>query len=391
MNHFSLRQRGAKGFDKESFSEGIKYAHDRGKKVFVTINGFPFNNQIERLKKHLEEMASLNPDAFIIATPGVLKLSQEIAPQINKHLSTQANVLNYLDAEIYHNMGATRIVTAREISLKDIQEIKKHLPNLEIEVFVHGSMCFAYSGRCLISALQTGRTPNRGSCANDCRFPYDVYLENRDSGASFRLEEEEGIGTYVFNSKDLNLASYIDQLVETNCIDALKIEGRTKSIYYAGVTAKTYKMALEDYKNGNYKAEKYQKILSTTKNRGFTDAYLINRPFEKRNTQNHESAMSKSINCEVAGIVCEDEKHFLCKYKIYPNDEIELFTPLNVEIECVDNEIGTIYKKDGEYILKLKQIKTDKGKILESVHSGNINPIVLPTKVQRNVFLRKFV
>lgn len=336
-------------------------------------------------------MASLEPDAFIVATPGVLKLSQEIAPQINKHLSTQANVLNYLDAEIYHNMGATRIVTAREISLKDIKEIKKHLPSLETEVFVHGSMCFAYSGRCLISALQTGRTPNRGSCANDCRFPYDVYLENRDSGASFRLEEEEGVGTYVFNSKDLNLASYIDQLIEADCIDALKIEGRTKSIYYAGVTAKTYKMAIEDYKNGNYKSDKYQEILSTTKNRGFTDAYLISRPFEKRNTQNHKSAMSKSINCEVAGIVCEDEQHFLCKYKIYPNDEIELFTPLNVKIECVDNDIGTIYKKDNSYMMKLKQIKTNKNKILESVHSGNTNPIVLPTKIQRNVFLRKFV
>ncbi len=391
INHFSLRQRGAKGFDKESFSEGIKYAHDRGKKVFVTINGFPFNNQIERLKKHLEEMASLEPDAFIVATPGVLKLSQEIAPQINKHLSTQANVLNYLDAEIYHNMGATRIVTAREISLKDIQEIKKHLPNLEIEVFVHGSMCFAYSGRCLISSLQTGRTPNRGSCANDCRFPYDVYLENRESGISFRLEEEEGVGTYVFNSKDLNLASYIDQLIEANCIDALKIEGRTKSIYYAGVTAKTYKMAIEDYKNKKYQADKYQEILSTTKNRGFTDAYLISRPFEKRNTQNHKSAMSKSINCEVSGIVCEDETYFMCKYKIYPNDEIELFTPLGVEIECVDNDIGTIYQKDGSYMMKLKQIKTQNGKILESVHSGNTNPILLPAKVQRNVFLRKFV
>ena len=335
-------------------------------------------------------MASLSPDAFIVATPGVLKLSQEIAPQIKKHLSTQANVLNYLDAEIYHEMGATRIVTAREISLKDIQEMKKKLPELEIEVFVHGSMCFAYSGRCLISALQTGRTPNRGSCANDCRFPYDVYVENRDNGVSFRLEEEKDVGTYIFNSKDLNLASYINQIIEADCVDAIKIEGRTKSIYYAGITAKTYKMAIQDYKNNDFNPVKYQDMLNTTKNRGFTDAYLINRPFEKRNTQNHKSAMSTSVrNYEVAGIVCEDEKHFLCKYKIYPNEEVELLTPANMKIECVDNDIGEIYKKDDIYMIKFKKIITQKGKELESVHSGNTNPILLPGTITRNVFLRK--
>jgi len=334
-------------------------------------------------------MASFEPDAFIVATPGVLKLSHEIAPQIKKHLSTQANVLNYLDAEIYYEMGASRIVMAREISLKDIKEIKGHLPDLEIEVFVHGSMCFAYSGRCLISSLQSSRMPNRGSCANDCRFPYDIYVENRENGVSFRLEEEEGVGTYIFNSKDLNLASYVDQLIESDCIDALKIEGRTKSIYYSAITAKAYKSAILDYKNNTFNAAKYQNMLEGTKNRGFTDAYLVHRPFDKRNTQNQKSAMSQNSNYEVAGIVCEDEKHFLCKYKIFPNEKVELFTPIGTEIECVENEIGSIIKENSTYYVIFKQIITEKNKILDSVHSGNLNKIKLPSKIMANVFLRK--
>ena len=150
VSHFSLRIRSGKEFSYEDFAEGIKYAHDRGKKVYATINGFPFNSQLNLLKKHIEKMAQMKPDAFIVATPGVLKLAHEIAPDMPLHLSTQANVMNVLDAKVYADMGATRIITAREISLKDLKEIKKELPELELEVFVHGSMCFAYSGRCLM-------------------------------------------------------------------------------------------------------------------------------------------------------------------------------------------------------------------------------------------------
>ena len=191
--------RAGKEFTFETFKEGIDYAHARGKKVYATINGFPFNSQIELLKKHIATMAALKPDGFIVAAPGVVKLCREIAPEIDIHLSTQANVLNYLDAQVYWDMGVKRIVVAREISLKDVIEIKKHLPDMEIEIFVHGSMCFAYSGRCLVSAVQMGRVPNRGSCANDCRFQYTLYAANEDHGTLFRLEEEPGVGTYIFN------------------------------------------------------------------------------------------------------------------------------------------------------------------------------------------------
>lgn len=380
VSHFSLRIRASKEFTFETFKEGIEYAHARGKKVYATINGFPFNSQLELLKKHIATMAALKPDAFIVAAPGVVRLCREIAPQIDIHLSTQANVLNYLDAQVYWDMGVKRIVVAREISLKDVIEIKKRLPDMEIEIFVHGSMCFAYSGRCLVSAVQMGRVPNRGSCANDCRFQYTLYAANEDHGTLFRLEEEPGVGTYIFNSKDMNLASHIKEILDSGAVDSLKIEGRTKSAYYAAVTAKAYRNAMDDYYEGHFEPEKYQKELHTTKNRGFTDAYLIHRPFEKTDSQNHKYALSKG-SYEVTGLVTEDEEHFLCKYKVYPNEDIEIFTPFNTILQECDNELGKVFKKDGIYYINFKKILTETNKELESVHSGNVNKIKLPCKL----------
>lgn len=380
VSHFSLRIRSGKEFTFESFKEGIDYAHSLGKKVYATINGFPFNSQIELLKKHIIDMAALEPDALIVAAPGVVRLCRELAPHIPIHLSTQANVMNYLDAQVYYDMGVRRIIAAREISLKDVTEIKKKLPDMEIEIFVHGSMCFAYSGRCLVSAVQMGRVPNRGSCANDCRFEYTLYAANEDHSTLFRLEEEPGVGTYIFNAKDMNLASHVDEILQSGAVDSIKIEGRTKSPYYAAVTAYTYRMAIDDYYANRFEADKYQKELATTKNRGFTDAYLIHRPFEKTDSQNHDYALSKG-SYEVSGLVCEDEEHFYCKYKTYPNDEIEIFAPLNSTIECVENDIGKIYKKENTYFIKFYKIETESGKVLESVHSGNINKIKLPGKL----------
>ena len=378
VSHFSLRIRSGKEFTLETFKEGIDYAHNIGKKVYVTINGFPFNSQIELLKKHIVAMAALNPDALIVATPGVVALCNELAPGIDIHLSTQANVMNYLDAKVYYDMGVKRIIAAREISLKDVEEIKRKLPDLEIEIFVHGSMCFAYSGRCLVSSVQMGRVPNRGSCANDCRFEYTLYAGNEEHGTLFRLEEQPDIGTYIFNAKDMNLASHVDEILESGAVSSIKIEGRTKSPYYAAITAYTYRMAIDDFYNGKFDAKKYQDELNTTKNRGFTDAYLVHKPFDKHNTQNHDYAMSVGT-FEVSGLVISDEKHFMCKYKTFPGDEIEILVPLKSEIKEVNNEIGSIYKKEnGKYYIKFNKIITKEDKELEAVHSGNTNPIKLP-------------
>ncbi len=387
VSHFSLRIRSGKEFSFEEFEEGINYAHDRGKKVYATINGFPFNAQLSLLKKHIVKMAELKPDAFIVATPGVLKLCHQLAPQIPLHLSTQANVMNVLDAQVYADMGATRIITAREISLKDLVQIKKELPELELEVFVHGSMCFAYSGRCLISTLQSGRVPNRGSCANDCRFEYEMYAANPETGTLFRLEEDEGVGTYIMNAKDLNLASHMKEILDSGVVDSVKIEGRTKTAYYAATTAKAYRMAIDDYYAGEFDEQKYQYELQSLQNRGYTDAYLVSRPFERNDTQSLDFSMQLGTH-QVSGQVTEDGTHFMCKYKTLPNDELEIVAPLDAKIELIDNDIGSIYEREGRVYLKLKQLLTLNGKILESVHSGNTNPITIPASLPSYTFLR---
>ena len=387
VSHFSLRIRSGKEFSFEDFAEGIAYAHERGKKVYATINGFPFNSQLSLLKKHIVKMTELKPDAFIVATPGVLKLCHDLAPDMPLHLSTQANVMNVLDAQIYHEMGATRIITAREISLKDLVAIKKELPNLELEVFVHGSMCFAYSGRCLISTLQSGRVPNRGSCANDCRFEYEMYAANPDTGTLFRLEEEKGVGTYIMNAKDLNLASHMKEILDSNVVDSIKIEGRTKTAYYAATTAKAYRMAIDDYYDNVFDDEKYQYELQSLQNRGYTDAYLISRPFERQDTQSLDFSMQLGTH-QVSGVVNEDGTHFLCKYKTKPQDEIEVVFPLGSKVNIVDNELGTTYEKDERFYLKFKQLKAENKKIYEEIHSGNTNAIELPTIFPPFTFFR---
>ncbi|QFR43971.1 U32 family peptidase [Sulfurimonas sp. CVO] len=387
VSHFSLRIRSGKEFSMDEFAEGIEYAHSRGKKVYATLNGFPFNSQLNLLKKHILAMADLGPDAFIVATPGVLKLCHELVPHMPLHLSTQANVMNVLDAKIYYDMGATRIITAREISLRDLVEIKKELPDLELEVFVHGSMCFAYSGRCLISTLQSGRVPNRGSCANDCRFPYEIYAANPETGTLFKLQEDEGVGTYIMNSKDLNLASHVKEILDSGAVDSLKIEGRTKTAYYAAVTAKAYRMAIDDYYRGENDVQKYQYELNSLQNRGYTDAYLISRPFEKHDTQSLDFTMQLGTH-QVTGQVNEEGTHFLCKYKTLPGDELEIVAPLHSSIEIVNNEIGMTYEREGRVYMKLKKLVAENNKIWEEVHSGNTNPITLPTKLPPYTFLR---
>jgi len=387
VSHFSLRIRSGKEFSMEEFKEGIDYAHSKGKKVYATINGFPFNSQISLLKKHIVAMGELKPDAFIVATPGVLKLCHDLVPDMPLHLSTQANVMNVLDAQIYYDMGATRIITAREISLKDLVAIKKEIPELELEVFVHGSMCFAYSGRCLISTLQSGRVPNRGSCANDCRFDYELYAANPETGTLFRLDEEEGVGTYIMNAKDLNLASHMKEILDSGVVDSVKVEGRTKTAYYAATTAKAYRMAINDYYDEKFNDEKYQYELQSLQNRGYTDAYLVSRPFERHDTQSLDFTMQMGTH-QVSGVVNAEGSHFMCKYKTLPGDELEVVFPLDSKVEIVDNEFGSTYEKEGRFYMKFKQLKAKNSKVLEAIHSGNLNEITLPTAFPPYTFFR---
>jgi putative protease len=387
---FSLRIRSGKEFDMDSYAKGIAYAHERGKKVYSTVNSFPFNSQMKLYENHIAKIAQLKPDALIVSSPGVVKIAHKIAPHIPIHLSTQANVMNAMDAEVYYDLGVKRIIVAREISLKDCEAIKRHLPDLELEVFVHGSMCFAYSGRCLISSLQTGRVPNRGSCANDCRFPYEVYAHNPQSGTTFRLDEEEGIGTYIMNAKDMNMASHVDEILASGVIDSLKIEGRTKSPYYTGVVTKAYRHAIDDYYAGDFEESRYQEELHTTQNRGFSDAYLLSRPFDRNATQSHQFSIAYGTH-QVAGLVSEAGDSWRCKDKTCVGDCVEIVLPMGAEVALVDNEIGTIERREGGYWLTFKKLMTQSGKVLECVHSGNLNDIVLPTTLPSYTILRRAI
>ncbi len=389
VSHFSLRIRSSKEFSYESFKEAVSYTHKKGKKIYATINGFPFNSQIPLLEKHIKKMADLGVDAFIVSTPGVVRLSKEIAPKMPIHLSTQANVMNYLDALFYREVGVKRIIVAREVGLKDLKEIKKRVPDMEFEIFVHGSMCFAYSGRCLISSLQSGRVPNRGSCANDCRFPYTLYAKNEESGALLKIEEDEN-GTHIMNAKDLNLSSYVDEILKSGVVDSLKIEGRTKSPYYVAVTTRAYRMAIDDFYKGEFEAKKYEKELLTTKHRGFSDGYLVKRPFEKDGTQNLEESISEGTH-QVYAIVDEEGEHFFARDRVEPGVGYEIVTPLNAKIVRCKNEIGEIFKKEGLWQIVFNKIETKNGKVLEAIHSGNTNPVKLPCKLPAFSFFRREV
>ncbi len=385
---FSLRIRSGKEFDMDSYAEGIAYAHERGKKVYSTVNSFPFNSQLKLYENHIAKIAELKPDALIVSSPGVVAMARKIAPNIPIHLSTQANVMNVLDAQVYYDMGVERIIVAREISLKDCEAIKKILPDLELEIFVHGSMCFAYSGRCLVSALQTGRVPNRGSCANDCRFPYEIYAHNPETNTTFRLDEEEGIGTYIMNSKDMNMASHVDEILASGVIDSLKIEGRTKSPYYAGVVTKAYRQAIDDYYAGKFDASKYQKELHTTQNRGFTDAYLLSKPFERNNTQSHGFTIQDGTH-QVAGLVSEDGLTWRCKDKTCVGDRVEIVLPVGVTIEEMENEECRVTKEGESFFIEFKKIVSTTGKEFECIHSGDLNDILLPVKLPSYTILRR--
>ena len=385
VNNFSLRSRTSREFDYESFKKAIEYTHERNKKIYVTLNGFHLSTQLENLKRHILKLKSMKPDAFIVASVGAMRLVKELAPEISLHISTQANVLNYLDAKVYEEMGAKRVVIARELGLKDAKIIKENT-NLELEAFVHGSMCFAYSGRCLISSVQSGRMSNRGSCANDCRFSYELYAKNPENGTLFRLEEDEN-GTHIFNSKDLNLCSYIEKIMQENCINAFKIEGRTKSEYYVALTTRTYKMAIQDTLNGIFQKEKYEKEIQTLKNRGFTDGYLVSRPFEKDNTQNHHSSLEEGTH-QVQALSLDGE--FLkCKGLLKANENYEILAPLGEKIEPCNNEFGEIYKENDKYFLRFKKLIAKNNKEFQEIHSGNENEIKTPFNLPKFSFLRK--
>ena len=241
---FGLRAK-AKNFSMEEMKEGIEFAHARDVKVYVTANILAHNEDLHGVREYFKELKEIRPDALIIADPGVFDIAKEICPEIERHISTQANNTNYGTYNFWHRQGASRVVSARELSLEEIRELRENIPGeLEIETFVHGAMCISYSGRCLLSSYFTGRDANHGACTHPCRWKYAVVEETRPGEYMPVYENERG--TYIFNSKDLCMIEHIPELIDAG-IDSLKIEGRMKTALYVATVARTYRRAIDDY------------------------------------------------------------------------------------------------------------------------------------------------
>lgn len=241
---FGLRAK-AKNFSMEDMKKGIEFAHEHGKKVYITANITAHNEDLEGVENYFKELKNIKADAVIVSDPGVFAIAKEIIPEIDIHVSTQANNVNYGTYKFWHTMGATRVVSARELSLQEIAEIKAKIPaDLEIETFVHGAMCMAYSGRCLLSNYFTGRDANRGACTHACRWKYNITEETRPGEYMPVYENERG--TYIFNSKDLCMIEHIPAIVRAG-IDSLKIEGRMKTALYVASVTRTYRQAIDDF------------------------------------------------------------------------------------------------------------------------------------------------
>ena len=347
---FGLRAK-AKNFTIEEMKEGVEFAHEAGVKVYVTVNILAHNDDLEPALEYVKELKDVNPDALIIADPAIFTIVREVWPEIDIHISTQANNTNYGTYLFWHRLGAKRVVSARELNLREIREIRDNIPDdMEIETFVHGAMCISYSGRCLLSSFMAGRDANKGACTHPCRWKYAVVEESRP-GQYMPVEENER-GTYIFNSKDLCMIDHIPELVEAG-IDSFKIEGRMKTALYVATVARTYRMAIDDFFEDpeKYKANipKYNELISQCTYRQFTTGFFFGKPDENAQIYDKNEYEKDSV---YLGIV-EDEQDNVIeltqKNKFKVGDTIE------------------IMKKDGNDIpTEVIGIKDEKGNEMDS-------------------------
>lgn len=358
---FGLRAK-AKNFTPEEMKEGVVFAHKHNVKVYVTANILAHNRDLSEAKAYFEELKEIMPDALIISDPAIFTIAKEVLPDMELHISTQANNTNYGTFNFWYRQGAKRVVTARELSLEEIREIRANIPeDLEIETFVHGAMCISYSGRCLLSSFMAGRDANQGSCTHPCRWRYSVVEESRPGEYMPVYENERG--TYIFNSKDLCMIEHIPDLVESG-IDSLKVEGRMKTALYVATVARTYRKALDDYMEDMTKYEAnmdyYRLEISKCTYRQYTTGFFYGRPDENTqiydsNTYNKEYTYLGLVNGSIkrSELVGEQEGTML-----YETEQRNKFT-VGEEIE--------VMKPDGtNELVKVLEIFDEKGNVMES-------------------------
>ena len=326
---FGLRAK-AKNFSMEDMAEGIQFAHEHGVKVYVTANILAHNGDLEGVREYFTQLKEIKPDALIISDPGIYTIAKEICPEIERHISTQANNTNYGTYQFWWNQGAKRVVTARELSLNEIAEIRKNIPDeMEIETFVHGAMCISYSGRCLLSNYFTGRDANQGACTHPCRWKYAVVEEKRP-GEYLPVYENER-GTYIFNSKDLCMIEHISELIEAG-IDSFKIEGRMKTALYVATVARTYRKAIDDYLTSPEKYKEnmdwYLEQISNCTYRQFTTGFFFGKPSEESQIYDNNTYIKEYTYLGIVGD-CNEEGLYRIEQrnKFSVGEQIEVMKP----------------------------------------------------------------
>lgn len=366
---FGLRAK-AKNFSKEEMAEGIAFAHEHGVRVHVTANILAHNYDLDGAADYFRELKELKPDALIIADPGMFTLAREICPEIDIHISTQANNTNYLTYRFWYEQGAKRVVSARELSLQEIARIREKIPDdLEIESFIHGAMCISYSGRCLLSSYFTGRDANHGACTHPCRWKYAVVEEKRP-GEYLPVYENER-GTYIFNSKDLCMIEHIPEMIQAG-IDSFKIEGRMKTALYVATVARTYRKAIDDYLESEekYRANMdwYRAEIAKCTYRQFTTGFYFGKPDENTQIYDNNTYVNEYIYLGIVGELRQG-----------PGDEAGICARIEQRNKfCVGDRIE-IMKPDGSNVkVRVLAMYDEEGNPVESCpHSKQIIDVLL--------------
>ena len=384
---YSLRVRKNEFNHLEKIAEAISMAHAQGKDFLVASNLAPHNNKVRTYLRDMEPVIAMGPDALIMSDPGLIMMVREKWPDMDIHLSVQANAVNWATVKFWESQGLTRVILSRELSLDEVEEIRQHCPDIELEVFVHGALCIAYSGRCLLSGYMTHRDGNQGACTNSCRWKYDVHeaketLEGdiiaEPDNPVFLLQEEERPGeympafedehgTYIMNSKDLRAVQHVKRLIDIG-IDSIKIEGRTKSHFYAARTAQVYRQAIDDALAGNEFNMGLMDNLESLSNRGFTEGFY--RRHLPKDYQNYESGASRPTKQMFVGEVIERDSAtgdllVDVKNKFSVGDEIELMSP------------------SGNYSFQLEEMHNDVGEGIDvALGSGRVVRIPVPENIE---------